>query len=138
MKIVSITLRLEQREITVSVEEAKELFKQLAGIFEDDVTKKKEYVPYPIQVYPAYPWWNLPTVIYNSSTTSGNAEQATHGGNTAITLASSRTGQGFNSFSTNSNSTSVDADSGQLYLFKDRDMSWSASSSSAGYASSHN
>jgi hypothetical protein len=88
MKIVSITLRLEQREITVSVEEARELFKQLAVIFEDDVTKKKEYVPYPVQTYPAYPWWNQP--IYSSGTTSESVEQATHGGTTI--LASSRAG----------------------------------------------
>lgn len=67
MEIVSIILRLKNQEIKVTIDEAKELFGQLAAVFGGEKPIiQKEFVPVPYGIpYPVYPqpqphWWEYP------------------------------------------------------------------------------
>lgn len=72
MEITSVVLRLQDREIKVSIEEAQELLSQLNAVFgkTPQIVIQKEYVPYPvIQPQPLLPSPPPSVWYYNTSAT---------------------------------------------------------------------
>lgn len=72
VQVKSLTIKIGEREIEMTVEEAKSLKDVLDSLFEKEIVVKKEVevVPQPYPVYPNYPWWTQP--FYSGVTTGAS------------------------------------------------------------------
>lgn len=70
VQVKSLTIKIGDKEIEMTVEEAKNLKGVLDSLFEKEVVVKKEIevVPQPYPVYPNYPWWTQTTLTTDPNT----------------------------------------------------------------------
>jgi hypothetical protein len=75
VQVKSLTIKIGEREIEMTVEEAKNLKGVLDSLFEKEIVVKKEIevVPQPYPVYPNYPWWTQP--LYSNTTDPNTIDQ---------------------------------------------------------------
>lgn len=65
---INITIKLKDREITLSQDEARDMYDKLCELFHE--SNFKEYIPIYYPSYPSYPypyWWGQPTVTCNNT-----------------------------------------------------------------------